>query len=54
MNIDFRCRSIEIDKEKKVVTPISIDRSPGLLVSMIFFIEIDDDFSSIVIDFVNR
>ena len=44
MNIDFQYRSIEIDK-KKVVTLINIYDSP---------IEIDDDFLSIVIDFVNR
>ena len=40
MKIDFRYRSIEIDKEKKVVASINIDDFP---------IEIDDDLLSIVI-----
>ena len=39
MNIDFRYRSIEIDK--KVVTSINIDD---------FQIEVDNDFLSITID----
>ena len=41
MNIDFRHRSIEIDKEK---SSVGVDDFP---------IEIDD-FLTIVIDFVNR
>ena len=48
INIDFWYQSIEIDKDKKVVTSINIDDFP---------IEIDNDFYpflSIVIDFVNR
>ena len=35
MNIDYRYRSIEIDKEEKVVSSINIDDFP---------IEIDNDF----------
>ena len=41
MNIDFRYRPVEIDKEEKVVTSINIDDFP---------IEIDNDFLSIIID----
>ena len=45
MNIDFRYRSIKIDKEKKVLTSINIDDFPIEIDP-----EIDDDFLSIVID----
>ena len=48
INIDFRYQSMEINKEKKVVTLININD---------FAIEIDNDFYqllSIVINFVNR
>ena len=41
MNIDYRYRSIEIDKEEKVVSSINIDDFP---------IEIDNDFLSIPVD----
>ena len=41
INIDFWYQSIEIDKDKKVVTSINTDDFP---------IEIDNDFLSIPID----